>query len=210
MSEASTAAPSHSCRVTAAAFAAYGTASYLLFLAVFMYSVGFVGNWLVPKSIDSGSPTELGEALTVNLLLLAAFALQHSIMARPGFKRWWTRLVPQSIERSTHALGSSLLLALMFWQWRPMSAVVWEFQNSLLVNLMWVLFAIGWLIVLISTFLLDHFELFGLRQSWAALLGLSPSSAAFRQPLLYRVVRHPIMVGFIIAFWATPVMSQGH
>jgi protein-S-isoprenylcysteine O-methyltransferase Ste14 len=210
MSEASTSAPSHTCRATAAVLAAYGSGSYVIFLAVFLYSVGFVGNWLVPKSIDSGPTVEVSESLTVNLLLLAAFALQHSLMARPRFKKWWTRIVPQPIERSTYVLVSSLLLALMFWQWQPIPAIVWEFQNQFLVGLMWALFAIGWLIVLISTILIDHFELFGLRQSWSGFLGLSSPSATLRQPLLYRVVRHPIIVGFIIAFWATPVMSWGH
>lgn len=198
------------CAVTSSMFAAYGSVSYVLFLAVFLYAVGFVGNWLVPKSIDGGPTTEISEALTVNLLLLGGFALQHSIMARPGFKKWWTRFVPQPIERSTYVLFTSLLLALLFWQWRPIPALVWDFQNPILVHLIWVVFAIGWLIVLVSTFLIDHFELFGLRQSWAAFLGRSSPSAAFRQPLLYRVVRHPIMVGFIIAFCATPVMSWGH
>jgi protein-S-isoprenylcysteine O-methyltransferase Ste14 len=188
----------------------YGVACYLVFLVVFLYAVGFVGNLLVPKSIDSGGQVSLAEALPVDLLLLGLFAVQHSVMARPGFKRWWTRLVPSPVERSTYVLASSLLLALLFWQWRPMTGVLWEIQPPVVVFPVWVLFIGGWLMVLISTFLIDHFDLFGLRQVLLFATGKPYSPPAFRTPALYRVVRHPIMLGFVVAFWAAPVMTWGH
>lgn len=187
-----------------------GGACYVVFLAVFLYAIGFVGNLLVPKSIDLGDRASLAEALPVDLLLLGLFALQHSIMARPGFKQWWTRLVPSPLERSTYVLASSLLLALLFWQWRPMTDVVWEIRHPVAVLAVWGLFAGGWLLVLISTFLIDHFDLFGLRQVFLFATGKPYSPPSFRTPVLYRIVRHPIMLGFVIAFWAAPVMTWGH
>jgi len=188
----------------------YGVVCYLIFLLAFLYAIGFVANLIVPKTIDSGSQVPLTEALAVDMLMLALFAIQHSVMARPGFKRLWTRLLPSPIERSTYVLLSSLLLALLFWQWRPLPEIIWEVQQPAAVNLLWVLCAAGWLMVLVSTFLIDHFDLFGLRQAYFFATGRSYSPPPFRNPFLYRIVRHPIMVGFIIAFWATPLMTRGH
>jgi protein-S-isoprenylcysteine O-methyltransferase Ste14 len=188
----------------------YGVACYLVFLVVFLYAIGFVGNFLVPKSIDSGKQASVTEALPLDLLLLGLFAVQHSVMARPGFKRWWTRLVPSPIERSTYVLASSVMLGLLFWQWRPMTDIVWEFRQRAVVVAVWGLFIGGWLVVLISTFLIDHFDLFGLRQVILSATDKPYSPPTFRTPALYRVVRHPIMLGFVVAFWASPVMTWGH
>jgi protein-S-isoprenylcysteine O-methyltransferase Ste14 len=188
----------------------YGIVCYLIFLGSFLYAIGFLGNLFVPKSIDSGLQMSLGEALCVDLLSLGLFAVQHSTMARPRFKRWWTRLVPPPVERSTFVLVSSLLLALLFWQWQPMPGTVWEVQQPVAVGALWGLFAAGWVLVLRSTFLIDHFDLFGLRQVFLYATGKPYSPLPFRTPALYRIVRHPIMLGFIIAFWATPLMSWGH
>jgi protein-S-isoprenylcysteine O-methyltransferase Ste14 len=188
----------------------YGGVCYLVSLAVFLYAIGFVGNWVVPKSIDSGDQVSSIEALPVDILLLGLFAVQHSIMARPRFKQWWTRLVPSPIERRTYVLASSVLLALVFWQWRPMTEVVWEIQQPVAVIAVWGLFISGWLMVLISTFLIDHFDLFGLRQVYLFATDKPYSPPSFRTPAHNRVVRHPIMFGFVIAFWAAPVMMWGH
>jgi methanethiol S-methyltransferase len=188
----------------------YGTVCYLIFLAAFLYAIGFVGNLVVPKSIDSEPQVPLAEALIVDLLLLGMFAIQHSVMARPGFKRWWTRLIPMPVERSTYVLVSSLMLLLLFWQWRPILGTLWEVQQTMAIIALWILFGAGWVIVLISTFLIDHFDLFGLRQVVLCATGSPYSPPPFRVTSLYRVVRHPIMLGFIIAFWATPVMTWGH
>jgi protein-S-isoprenylcysteine O-methyltransferase Ste14 len=191
------------------AAAIYGALSYLLFLVVFLYAVGFVGNVLVPKGIDGPAEGSPLAAILVNVLLLGVFAVQHSVMARPGFKRWWTRVVPEPIERSTYVLLSSLALALLFWQWRPLTGLVWDvagpFRTVLQAG-----FWLGWLVVLTSTFMLNHFELFGLRQVWLNLRGQAGAPAAFRAPLLYGFVRHPIMLGFLIAFWSAPTMTAGH
>ena len=188
----------------------YGTISYLIFLATFLYSIGFVGNLLVPKSIDTGTSGSTGFAILVNIILLSIFAIQHSVMARPAFKKWWTKFIPEPIERSTYVLLSSLALVLIFWQWVPMHGVVWDIQNPFGQNLMWVLFGLGWLIVLISTYLISHFDLFGLRQVYLFMKSREYTYPGFKTPFLYKLVRHPIMLGFIVAFWATPYMSFGH
>jgi protein-S-isoprenylcysteine O-methyltransferase Ste14 len=188
----------------------YGAVCYLIFFVVFLYDIGFVGNILVPKSIDSGDPVAPAEALGVDFLLLGLFAMQHSVMARPWFKRWWTRIVPPPVERSTFVLATSLALVLLFWQWRPLPGIVWEIEQPAAAAALGSLFAVGWLVVLASTFLIDHFDLFGLRQVYLYAARKTYSPPGFRKPALYRFVRHPIMLGFIIAFWATPVMSWGH
>lgn len=188
----------------------YGVVAYVIFLGTFAYMIGFVGNWFVPKSIDDGTEGSFGESLLINIGLLSLFAIQHSVMARQGFKKWWAQFVPQPVERSTYVLISSLLLLLLFWQWRPMPGVVWEVENSTGQLILEALFWVGWLIVLYSTFLIDHFDLFGLRQVSLYLHGKEYSPPRFKMPDLYQYVRHPIMMGFIIAFWATPVMTIGH
>ena len=189
----------------------YGSVSYLVFLATFLYAIGFVSGVLVPKHVDSGVATAWPLALAIDLGLLGLFAVQHSGMARPAFKRWWTRIVPAPIERSTFVLASSLVLALLYWQWRPLPAPAWDVEAEAARWLLHGLAALGWLLVLASTFLIDHFDLFGLRQSWRAALGRGPSPAApFVTRALYRIVRHPIMLGFLVAFWAAPTMSAGH
>jgi protein-S-isoprenylcysteine O-methyltransferase Ste14 len=188
----------------------YGAVSYVIFLASFLYAVGFVGGFVVPKTIHSGPETETMAAILINLALLSLFAVQHSVMARPFFKRWWTTVIPPAAERSTYVLLSSLILLLLFWQWRPLPAVVWNITQPVLTAILWALFGLGWLIVLLSTFLINHFDLFGLRQIYLHFIGQPYTAIPFQTPWLYRVVRHPIMVGFLIAFWATPIMTQGH
>jgi protein-S-isoprenylcysteine O-methyltransferase Ste14 len=189
---------------------AYGATCYLIFLAAFLYAIGFVGNFVVPRSIDHGVAAPSVEAIVVNVLLLGLFAVQHSVMARPAFKRWWTRLVPKTIERSTYVLLSSLALFLLFWQWRTMPAIIWDVSWLPGRVGLWVLFALGWATVLMSTFMIDHFDLFGLRQVYLAWRRAPYTDLEFRTSLLYRVVRHPLMLGFIVAFWATPTMTVGH
>lgn len=189
---------------------AYGLISYLAFLGSFVYSIGFVGDLLAPKTIDSGPQVPTFEALAIDMLLLGGFAVPHSVMARPGFKRRWTRLVPPQVERSTYVLTSSLLLGLLFWQWRPLPRVVWDARLPSARTALSGLFWAGWLVVLASTFLIDHFDLFGLRQTSLYAAGRPYTPPPFRTRSLYRHVRHPIMLGFLIAFWATPTMTWGH
>jgi protein-S-isoprenylcysteine O-methyltransferase Ste14 len=188
----------------------YGVISYLAFLAAFTYAIGFVGNVLVPKGIDTPPHGPLPEALLVDLALLGLFALQHSVMARRGFKQWWTRIVPEPVERSTFVLASSVVLGLLLWKWRPIDGWLWTVQDPIGRLLLQMLFWFGWLIALSSTFMINHFDLFGLRQVYLRLKGAPYRPLPFVKVALYRVVRHPLMLGILIAFWATPQMSYGH
>lgn len=188
----------------------YGVLSYAIFFATFLYAIGFVGNLFVPKSMDGAPQTSLAIALLTNLGLLGVFALQHSIMARPAFKRMWTRLIPEAAERSTYVLFSSLALIAMFALWQPLGGIVWQVESTLAQALLYGMFALGWLLVLVSTFLINHFDLFGLRQVWLQLLGKPYTALPFKTPALYRHVRHPLYVGWFFAFWATPTMTVTH
>jgi len=191
-------------------FFLYGVSAHALFFAVFAYLAGFVGNFLVPKSIDSPTSTPLGSAIVIDLLLLGAFAAQHSIMARPWFKHRWTRIVPQPIERSTYVFFANFVTILLIWQWRAIDTVVWDVQQPVLRGLIWAAFAFGWLLVPFVSLLIDHFDLFGTRQVWLHFKGRVYEALPFRVPLLYRNVRHPLYIGWTIAFWATPTMTVGH
>jgi len=188
----------------------YGMVCYAAFSVVFLYAIGFVAGVVVPKTIDTGPTAGLGGALAIDLALLAIFALQHSVMARPWFKRRWTQFVPPSVERSTFVLAASLSLALLFWQWRPISQPVWTIVNPVVRNLVWATAALGWLTVFLTTFMISHTHLFGLAQVWSRLLGKDAPEPRFQTRWLYAHVRHPLMLGFFIAFWAAPVMSVGH
>lgn len=190
-------------------FFVYGVFCYLLFLATYAYMAGFVGNFLVPKSIDAASAGGF-LALGIDLLLIGLFALQHSIMARPWFKRIWMRLVPQPIERSTYVLISCVVTILLMWQWRGLDAVIWNVKQPLARGLLWVSFAVGWLMVPSVSLTINHFDLFGTRQVWLYLRGRPYTSLPFRTPLPYNRVRHPLYLGWALAFWATPTMTLGH
>jgi methanethiol S-methyltransferase len=187
----------------------YGTLSYTLFLVVFLYLIGFVGG-LVPRSVDNAAVAPVGWAVLIDVVLVMLFAVQHSVMARPAFKKWWTRTVPAPIERSTYVLVASLVLVVLFWQWRELPALIWEVTWQPARLALWTLFWLGWAIVLASTFMINHFELFGLKQVFAAWRARPSVETGFRVTLLYRVVRHPLMLGFLIAFWAAPTMTTGH
>jgi methanethiol S-methyltransferase len=189
---------------------AYGVGAYLVFFGTILYAIGFVTGIVVPKTIDTGVAGSAGAAIVINVLLLSLFAIQHSVMARKQFKRWWTQFVPAAIERSTYVLLSSLALILVFWQWQPIPAIVWEVSNPMVAAVLTGLSLMGWVIVFLSTFLINHFELFGVRQVILNLMGRDAGETKFRTPLLYKMVRHPLYLGFIIAFWAAPVMTVGH
>ncbi|THD37353.1 MAG: isoprenylcysteine carboxylmethyltransferase family protein [Sphingomonas sp.] len=192
-------------------YAAVGAAIYLIFFATFLYLIAFVGDIaLVPRTVDLGPQAQTGVALAIDAALIALFGIQHSVMARRGFKAAWTRIVPPVLERSGYVLASSLVLLLLFAFWRPIPQAVWTVTNPIGRDILWALFGLGWAIVLLSTFLINHFELFGLQQIWRNLTGRGESPAQFRTPFLYRLVRHPLYSGFILAFWAIPVMTIGH
>jgi protein-S-isoprenylcysteine O-methyltransferase Ste14 len=192
-----------------AAVLGYGVLSYVFFLVVFLYMIGFVGGFIVPKHIENGVLSDPGRAMLVDVALLALFAIQHTVMARPAFKRWWTRIIPPAAERSTFVLFASALLALAVWQWRPLPGIVWEVHDPAAVAILHGVYFLVWGIVLYATFLIDNYELFGLRQSVGHAFGWSTEPTQFTERSLYRVVRHPLMLGFLIAFWAAPVMSPG-
>jgi len=189
---------------------AYGIAAYLFFLATFLYMVGFTGGFVVTKTIDGGAAGPVGEAVAANLALLGLFAVQHSVMARRSFKRWWTRIVPEAMERSTFVLAATLALALLVWKWQPIpEPVVWTVEGAA-ATAMWIVFWIGWAVLLFSTLLIDHLALFGLRQAVSPLLREPVPEPEFRTPSLYRYVRHPLYFGFVLTFWSVPTMTAGH
>jgi protein-S-isoprenylcysteine O-methyltransferase Ste14 len=188
----------------------YGVASYAVFFGTYLYAIGFIGNFAVPRTLDSSPVAPFRSSLAIDLALLTAFALQHSVMARPAFKRWLTRFIPASAERSTYVLASSVALLVLFACWQPLGGTVWTVSDATLRGLLWGGFAFGWLLVLVSTFLINHFDLFGLRQVWLQLVGRPYTHLAFRTPGPYRYVRHPLYVGWLFAFWCTPTMTVSH
>lgn len=188
----------------------YGVVCYAIFFITFLYAIGFLGNFWVPESIDSVREVPFGKALAINVGLLALFALQHSIMARPAFKRWWTRFIPESAERSTYVLFSSLAMIVLFAWWQPMGGVIWSVHSPIARTIIHAAFGFGWALLLFSTFLINHFDLFGLRQAWLVLVGKPYTSLQFGAPLLYRYVRHPLYVGWLFTFWAAPTMTVAH
>lgn len=188
----------------------YGVVSYVLFLAVFLYLAGWMGGFLTPTKLDGPTDSPLDVALVVDALLILLFGVQHSVMARPGFKRWWTQYVPQPLERSTYVLATNIALAVMFWQWRPLGGMIWSVELPAGRAVLWGLFAFGWLTVLYTTFLINHFDLFGLRQVWLYFRGRPYTSLSFVMPGPYRFVRHPLYIGWLMVFWATPTMTIAH
>jgi protein-S-isoprenylcysteine O-methyltransferase Ste14 len=188
----------------------YGTICYVISLATFVYAIGFIGNFAVPTTLDGAASGSLWEAFAVNMTLLTAFALQHSVMARPAFKSWWTRIVPKAAERSTYVLFTCVALFALFAFWQPMGGVIWNVNNVFGQILLYGLFGLGWVIVLLATFLINHFDLFGLPQVWLELRGKEYTPLKFSTPWLYRHVRHPLYVGWLLVFWATPTMSAAH
>jgi protein-S-isoprenylcysteine O-methyltransferase Ste14 len=192
------------------AFFIYGTLSYLTFLGTYLYAIGFIGNFGVPTTLDGVRSGPLGLALAIDVGLLGLFALQHSVMARKWFKDWWTRIVPKPLERSTYVLFSSLALILLFWQWQPIGGVVWNIEQPVIRMTLYGLFGVGWLLVLASTFLINHFDLFGLRQVFLYFIGREYTEMKFRTPMLYKHVRHPLYLGWLFAFWSTPTMTLAH
>jgi protein-S-isoprenylcysteine O-methyltransferase Ste14 len=192
------------------AFFVYGSVSYLIFLGTFLYAIAFIGNFGVPRTLDGAATGSLVVAFAIDVALLTLFAVQHSVMARKWFKDWWTRIVPQQVERSTYVLLSSLALILLFWQWRPLGGVVWSVEDPVGRMVLRGFFAFGWALVLLSTFLINHFDLFGLRQVWLNLLGRPYVTLRFGTPGPYRLVRHPLYVGWLFAFWCTPTMTLAH
>ncbi|HEX7272077.1 MAG TPA: isoprenylcysteine carboxylmethyltransferase family protein [Casimicrobiaceae bacterium] len=189
----------------------YGLAAYALFFGTFAYAIGFIGNVFVPKSIDTGTPAPLAEALIVNVALLGLFAVQHTGMARRSFKSWWTQTVPLAVERSTFVFASSLVLALLLWQWRPIpEPVIWSVESAAAREAVMAVFWLGWAVLLTSSFLINHFELFGVSQVAARLTGSELAKPEFRTPFFYRYVRHPLYLGFLLGFWAAPIMTAGH
>jgi len=188
----------------------FGVGTYAVFFVTFLYAIGFVGNWIVPKSIDSGAPAALVPALLINAALLSIFVVQHTVMARPAFKRWWTTIIPASVERSAYVLAASLSLLVIFLCWQPLPATVWHVESPIAAGALVALSLFGYGLALFSSFVINHFDLFGLRQVWFRFRNESPTPVGFRLRGPYRLVRHPLMVGFLIAFWATPHMSVGH
>ncbi len=188
---------------------AYGGFAYLVFFVVFLYAVGFVGDFLVPRTVDVGPEAALGTALLIDVGLLLLFAVQHSVMARDWFKQRWTEVVPEHVERSTYVLIASLVLALIFWQWRPIPETVWSVSGAG-ATVLWTVFGLGWVVVLVTTFLIDHFSLFGLRQVWAHFRGKPYEYPEFQETAFYQHVRHPLYFGFLLAFWAIPELTVGH
>lgn len=189
---------------------ALGIAAYLLFFATFLYLIGFVGGIVVPRTVDNGPAVPVALAALIDVALIALFGVQHSVMARPGFKAAWTRIVPPALERSAYVVAASLALIVLMLSWQPIPAVIWSVETPWAVALLWGLFALGWAMVMVSTFLINHFELFGLHQLWRHVRAEPAPAASFREPFLYRWMRHPLYSGFILAFWATPVMTAGH
>jgi protein-S-isoprenylcysteine O-methyltransferase Ste14 len=196
--------------VTRVLFFVYGCLAYLLFLGTFLYAIAFVGGFAVPTALDAPATSGLPRALAIDTVLLGVFAAQHSLMARRWFKRWWTQIVPWAIERSTYVLAASLALDLLFWQWHPLGATVWSIDRPALRALVWAAFGFGWLQVLAMTFYINHFDLFGLRQVWLYLAGRQYTRVGFAVPAPYRFVRHPLYLGFLLAFWAAPTMTAAH
>jgi protein-S-isoprenylcysteine O-methyltransferase Ste14 len=188
----------------------YGVICYAVFLATILYAIGFVGNFVVPKAIDSPATLDTAPALLIDLALLTLFALQHSAMARPAFKRWWTRLVPEAAERSTYVLFSSIALILLFVFWQPLGGTVWTVEDPSARTLLYAGFGFGWALVFLATFLINHFDLFGLRQVWLHFRGRPYTPLPFRTPGPYRLLRHPLYLGFLFAYWCTPTMTVTH